>query len=475
MKPRILNTRYYLLRANSRAGQSLVEVVTPIKKWLRHFSRGKSASRSGQSLVEVVIGLAIGAILMGTAAFAVTTMLKTNLTSEKSQFSSQFAQALSDNVRSFAAGDWDGIYNLSKSTSTHYFLNASSTTFLVVQGDEGVLDNDVPDGLVGHWKFDEVETSTSTTANDATGNNYHGTLSGGAARASSTCKIANCLYFDGADDQVSLGSGTRYDTASFSVALWVRPAQLAGTDANGNVFLGRENYGVGGFRAGVRGGSAPVGRVEFWTTQSGGTLTLTSGATLLATSTGEYYHVAVTYASSNTLGTMYVNGIAVGTSTGSYAVPAGRTLALDGGIGGVGFLNAYMDDVRWYNRALSADEVRQLYNSAVYTRFFTVENVCRTTDASSTIAGRSPCSGTAEDQSAQWITNYTRWTTGGGTSEITLPAVITRSRNAVFRQTDWSGGAADEGAVAEPTSRFASSTNASTTGGALQIQNLSQQ
>lgn len=434
----------------------------------------EGTSRSGQSLVEVVIGLAIGAILMGTAAFAVTTMLRTNLTSEKSQFASQFAQSLSDNVRSFVVSNWGDLYGLTKGTSTHYFLNASGTTFLVVQGEEGLLDGDVPDGLVGQWKFDEVETATSTTTYDATGSGNHGTLSGGTARASSTCKAANCMYFDGSNDQISLGSGTQYDSASFSIAMWIRPVQLSGTGAHSNIFLGRENYLNSGFRAGVAGSSA-LGRVEFWTAQSGGTLTLTSGSTRVATTTGSFYHVVVTYASSTSNGVMYLDGVQVGSSTGSYVVPVSQTLVIDGGIGGVTSLNAYMDDVRWYNRALSADEVRQLWNSGVYKRFFTVENVCRTNNASSTIASKAPCSGTVEDGSTQWITNYAQWTTGAGTSEVTLPAIVARWQNAVFRQTDWSGGAASEGAVAEPTSKFSSSTNASTTGGSLQIQNLSQQ
>jgi len=445
-----------------------------IKGAVREVKGKVGDNRGGQSLVEVVIGLAIGAILMGTAAFAVTIMLRTNLTSEKSQFASRFAQSLSDNIRSFAGGNWDAIYGLTKATSSHYFLNASGTTFFVVQGEEGMLDGEVVSGLVGHWKFDEVETSTSTTTYDATGNNYNGTLSGGTVRASSTCKIANCMYFDGVDDQISLGSGTQYDSASFSVAMWIRPVQLNGTTANNNIFLGRENYLNSGFRAGIAGSNA-WGRVELWTTQSGGTLSLNSDSVRLSTSTESFYHVVVTYSSSTSIGSMYVGGASVATSSGSYVVPTGRTLAVDGGIGGVTFLNAYIDDVRWYNRALSADEVRQLYNSAIYERFFTVENVCRTNDASSTIASTAPCSGTVEDISTQWVTSFTQWVTGGATSEVKIPTVITRSRNAVFRQTDWSGGATDEGAVTQPTGKFASSTNASTTGGKIQIQNLSQQ
>jgi hypothetical protein len=419
--------------------------------------------------VEVVIGLAIGAILMGTAAFAVTTMLKTNLTSEKSQFASQFAQSLSDNVRSYAGGNWAGLYNLTKATSSHYFLNASGTTFVVVEGEEGVVDGDVPDGLVGEWKFDEVETSTSTTTYDATGNGNHGTLSGGPTRATSTCRISNCLNFDGNNDLITISNVSNQvipsGDAAFSLSLWFNADTISTSTVKSLIV--NETYTVSGFRFGI--GESNPQKLKFWSTESGGGISLVSTTTI---NTGTWYHAAVVYTGSSA--TLYINAAQENIDSSGTVVSNTNNIRIAQAIGGKQYFDGAVDDVRVYDRALSADEVRQLWNGSVYKRFFVIENVCRTNDASSTIAGTAPCSGTVEDGSTQWITNYVQWLTGAGTSEVKLPAIITRWQNAVFHQTDWSGGASDEGAIVEPTGKFASSTNASTTGGAIQIQNLSQ-
>lgn len=413
--------------------------------------------------MEVVIGLAIGAVLMGTAAFAVTTMLRTNLTSERSQFASRFAQSLSDNVRSYAVGNWDSLYGLTKATSTHYFLNASGTTFFVVQGEEGMLDGDVTDGLVGHWKFDEVETTASTTTYDATGNGYHGTLTNNPTRATSTCKVSNCLSFDGTNDYVTSGV-TELPGAGdgITIAAWVYP--LARQLAGDRDMIFRQN----GYLTLTASGTISA---YFYGLASEG---YHNGASVIPLN--EWTHIATTYDSASGAIGFYVNGVLdAATSTTGSLTSAQTGFVIGGEPCCSRYFNGRIDDVRVYNRALSADEARQLWNSGAYERFFTIENVCRTNDASSTIASTAPCSGTLEDNSTQWITSYAQWTTGAGTSELTLPTVVARWQNAVFHQTDWSGGAADEGAVVEPTSNFSSSTNASTTGGVIQIQNLSQE
>ncbi|TSA45626.1 LamG domain-containing protein [bacterium] len=426
--------------------------------------------------MEIIVGLTIGAILIGTASFGIAFTLRSTSTNQNLGNASQLTQGLLNNAQTLAFSNWQNIYGLSKSSTNQYFLNASGTSYIAVKGQEGVIDNDVTNGLVGRWGLDEA---TGTVAYDSTGNNYNGTLTNSPTRATSTCKIANCMYFDGADDQISLGSGTQYDSGNFSVTLWMRPVQLNGTTANSNIFLGRETYLTSGFRAGVRGASSPTGRVDFWTTQSGGTLTLTSGSTYVSTTTNVFYHVAITYSSSTSQGNMYLNGVLVGSSTGGHIVPTGNTLALDGGIGGVTFLNAYMDDVRWYNRALSASEVKQLVNSQSFTRYFYVENVCRTNDSAGDISTTaSPCpGGTADDPLTQKVTAITSWLVGAGLDQVSLGRYITRWGNFAIRQTDWAGNSGQEGPLSAPNDRYSSSTNivSTSTLGSFQILNLSQQ
>ncbi|MBI5079211.1 hypothetical protein HZB06_00845 [Candidatus Wolfebacteria bacterium] len=65
-----------------------------------------------------------------------------------------------------------------------------------------------------------------------------------------------------------------------------------------------------------------------------------------------------------------------------------------------------------------------------FSRYFYVENVNR-------IGGNIVESGGAEDPSTQKITAIVQWSVGGNIKEIQY---LTRYRNAVFVQTDWSGG-----------------------------------
>ncbi len=434
--------------------------------------------RSGQSLIEIMIGLSIGAILIGTASLGIAFILRSSSTNQNLGVASEAAQGLLEKVRSFSNAGWQNVYGLQKGSSTQYFLVASGTSLFAVQGKEGILDNDVTSGLVGEWGFDEDPTSTSTTTYDLSGNVNNGTLSAtGMTRLGSGCVVGNCASSDGVNGQINLGSSTGYDSSSFTLSLWLKPTTLKTGigGANGNIFLGRESYLTSGFRAGIS-GTAPVGQISFWTSQSGGTLSLNSGTTYVSTSTNAWYHVVVTYASASSTGTMYINGSQVNSSAGSYVAPVGRSLVVDGGVGGVEFLNGSFDNVRWYNRALSAAEVSQLYKSGIFGRYFYVENVCRSNDASSTITSVSPCGGgSVDDPLTQKATAVTEWISDGKTAQFSLATYLTRWKNFLLRQTDWSGGAGTTGPVTVPDNSYASGTNVTTTPlGSFRIQNLSQ-
>jgi hypothetical protein len=71
---------------------------------------------------------------------------------------------------------------------------------------------------VGYWKLDE---RTGTSAYDSSGNGYTGTLTNGPIW--DTGKIGGGVYFDGADDYISMGDVAAFDvsdTADFSISAW---------------------------------------------------------------------------------------------------------------------------------------------------------------------------------------------------------------------------------------------------------------
>lgn len=415
--------------------------------------------REGQSLIEIIIGLAIGAILIGASALSIATMLTTNATTQKWRTATALSQGLLDNVRAYGSIDWQNLYSLNKSSSTPYFLNASGTTYAVVPGKEGLLDNDVLNGLVGEWRFDEDAATTSTMTYDATGNGNNGTFVSNPVRATSTCKIGNCLSFNGSSTYVDAGNGASLNfTAGITLSAWINPK------AAGPATIVSKN---GPFYLAYSGSRAVIAGV--YTSPS--TWTWVSGNT--ATPLNSWQFVAMTYDGANEK--VYVNGSQDGVvSVTSTLVTTGATVKIGWGDPGFNqYFNGYIDDVRIYNRALSADEVRQIYNANTFRRYFYVENACRANDSTNSLTGVSPCvGGSSDDPSTQKISVATEWATVIGTSQSVIADYVTRWKNNVFLQNDWSGGANASGAVSTPTNLFSSSTNANFSGKSIRIQGL---
>ncbi|OGG42940.1 hypothetical protein A3G50_00165 [Candidatus Jorgensenbacteria bacterium RIFCSPLOWO2_12_FULL_42_11] len=87
-----------------------------------------------------------------------------------------------------------------------------------------------------------------------------------------------------------------------------------------------------------------------------------------------------------------------------------------------------------------------------YTKFFSVENVKRLSGIISVdfLA--------VDDPSTQKIVSHVQWPSAGRTAEAVLTVYLSRWRNSISRQTDWSGGSGQTGPVSELNKKFASST-----------------
>ncbi len=415
-------------------------------------------SRSGQSLIEVIVGLAIGAILMGASAFAIAGMIQTNNTSQKWRSATALAQGLLTNARAYGTVNWQNLYGLSKGSSFDYFLNASGTTYNVIWGKEGMLDNDVTSGLVGEWKFDEDVATTSTLTYDATGNGDDGTLVNSPTRATSTCKIANCLIFNGSSTYV-VAPFTAFGIGKpFSFAVWFKTTSTFAYEP-GIISLGYSPVIV----------MKTDGKVRVWWYDG---TTWPTIASVKSYNDGNFHFVTATYDGITVK--LYMDGVFIASAVSNInSIYSGFDVGREFNSGNKIF-NGFIDDARVYNRALSAYEVGQLYNSNVFRRYFYVENACRTNDASSSISGVSPCAvGSADDPSTQKISAITEWTTPTGANpQVLLSDYVTRWKNSVFQQNDWSGGPNATGVTINPTNLFSSSTNVNFSGKSLRIQGL---
>jgi len=203
-------------------------------------------------------------------------------------------------------------------------------------------------GPVAHWDMDEGE---GTRAFDSSGNNNHGTISGATWVEG---KYGSALSFDGADDYVGCGTSSSLDIAnSMTASAWIYPKTL-GEGSAGHI--------VG------RGGTA--GWCFYVYTSN--SLKLLSGAGIQVTSEvnsitlNQWQYVTVVYDKQNVR--FFVNGVEKGVTaetdsilnTGSCIIGA-RTTAGDFDF------NGYLDDVRVYNYARTAEEIRLDYQQGVAT------------------------------------------------------------------------------------------------------------
>lgn len=204
-------------------------------------------------------------------------------------------------------------------------------------------------GLVAYWNFNNGATT------DFSGMNNHATLKNGAQIISYDINRGYVLSLDGADDYVLVKDSASLDLkATFSLAAWIYSSDLAGI---GTIFSkdGWNAETTGSYNLYKNGAS-----LEYETNNKG---KLKTDEKL---SRDMWHHVAVTYdAFSKPQMKMYINGELV--YSGEVIAPSvtnrdlligrrGYTLGLDKG----SHFNGMMDEMRIYNKVLSAGEIKEM-------------------------------------------------------------------------------------------------------------------
>ncbi len=214
-------------------------------------------------------------------------------------------------------------------------------------------------GLVGHWKLDELE---GTLAADSSGQNNVGTLTNTSPFPSwEPGRVGGALHFDGYDDFVRVADDASLDLSDEgTLALWVwmesgRP--FAGLIHKGDeTSFSDEAYSlyVGNSR-----------ELYFGLSGTSSSATITSNARLASEL---WYHIAAVWDVNGMY--LYVDGALDSSSTSAISVkdsPGGLNIGAqlpeyyNGTYRNLPF-DGLADDVRVYNRALNADEVASLSN-----------------------------------------------------------------------------------------------------------------
>lgn len=212
--------------------------------------------------------------------------------------------------------------------------------------------------LLGYWRLDET---VNTTAQDSSGNGYNGAVVGTNFAVSGVpAMVNNGLNLDGVDDSVDLGTQAALKPslpATYAAWVYLSSNSIIGTlfaNDSQNVYSGLWVQISATLVVAQMGDNTGVG--------AGGRRTKAS--TSLITQAG-WYHIAVVWRGITDM-SIYINGVdAAGTYSGS-----GSGLVYTANRSYIGrrhttYLQAIVDEARFYSRALDAAEIRDLYTGNI--------------------------------------------------------------------------------------------------------------
>lgn len=215
------------------------------------------------------------------------------------------------------------------------------------------------DGLVAHYTF-------NGNANDATSNNNHGVVSG-ATLATDRFGNSNQSYlFDGNGDFININNSTSLDLKeSFSISAWINPSNyyLPGIIVwNGDAAFAKDPFIL---YFSDRPGYSSIGLRK---DAGAGTTINEVFAPSYVLFSGVWTHIAGTANATTKQMKLYINGELVKT-TGftdmgiGYSTAGFRTMlgAAESSAGIDTYFSGKMDEVRIYNRELTASEVNQIF------------------------------------------------------------------------------------------------------------------
>ena len=171
------------------------------------------------------------------------------------------------------------------------------------------------------------------------------------------------MDFDGSNDRIAVGDNDNLDiTGSVSVAAWVYPNTFgSGNDEDRIVLKGQGWHANNLYTLDLDERQAVFTLHGDAPDSCTGSLKCARGSTTLSANT--WYHITGIYDGADIK--VYVNGVEDGThNVGSITGTANNeNLQIGGRSDSTDMFDGFIDDVRIYNRALSADEIQKIYNN----------------------------------------------------------------------------------------------------------------
>jgi hypothetical protein len=201
-------------------------------------------------------------------------------------------------------------------------------------------------GLVAAYGFNE---GSGTVVNDASGNGHNGTIN--AATWTTSGKYGNALNFNGSNALVTINNAASLQlTTGMTLEAWVYPTVI-GAWWGDVIYKGNDNYYLDGT-------SNPSGFPAMGGTLPNAPPLYGTGGLALNT----WAHLAATYDGATMR--LYVNGVQVANRAQTGAIETSTNPLQIGGDSIYGqYFTGRIDEVRIYNRALSATQIQSDINT----------------------------------------------------------------------------------------------------------------
>ena len=245
----------------------------------------------------------------------------------------------------------------SPTNSTNYSNSSVSMSASASDTNLGSLIPNLDNSLISWWRGEG-------NANDYLGTN-NGTAHGGVTYTAG--KFGNAMTFNGTDGYVSISSDPFYNTnaTQLSISFWMNPI-LVPSNTYMTIVGQVDSPRPKGWHVIIDDRSSRNKAVKLEIGVATGVQYQDVYSYSAPATAGDWQHYVITY--NGSVGTVYKNGVSqtvsYGTSSFGNFVPKNSPDAL-GAIAdtlGANKFNGSLDDVQFYNRALTSDEITALYN-----------------------------------------------------------------------------------------------------------------
>jgi hypothetical protein len=265
----------------------------------------------------------------------------------------------------FSGEDDHSLANIIQNTTMKFHNFRINTNFKAVALALLVTGGTSHAALIGHWTFDEDPIGNTGTAADSSGATVHdGILTTTLTNASVAGKIGKGFDFNKGGDHVAADLGGDFVTgaAPASIAYWMNPDDISG---QAFVFAWGANSSGQNVRVSVESGG---GGTELRYRHQGGFVGFDAAA--MTINSGWHHVAAVVPIGAITVGDVifYMDGAPLTVVTPDndpLNVTGGNPLTIGSNFGGNTGFDGQLDDVGFWDHALSADDVKDIYNGGL--------------------------------------------------------------------------------------------------------------